>query len=84
MTSKKPAAKKSAPKTKKTTASGRGKKAAPAPAHEVRYPDDLGMRWFHQKANLPDEVMNPVDDDEIPAGRLRLTRTAPGGWGKAH
>ena len=47
------------------------------------YPTDLGMRWFHQGAHLPDDAHDTEAEDDIPAGRLRLTRTAPGGWGKA-
>ena len=84
MTSKKkPAAsKKAASKKKSGPARGRGKNAAPAPADEKRYPDDLGMRWFHQGAHLPDDAHDTEKDDDNPSGRLRLTRTAPGGWGK--
>lgn len=50
---------------------------------EKRYPQDLGMRWFFQGSHLPDEShQTESDGDDVPAGRLRLTRTAPGGWGK--
>lgn len=50
---------------------------------EKRYPQDLGMRWFFQGSHLPDSShQTESDEDDIPAGRLRLTRTAPGGWGK--
>ena len=50
---------------------------------EKRYPSDLGMRWFFQGSHLPAEShQTESDEDEVPAGRLRLTRTAPGGWGK--
>ena len=50
---------------------------------EKRYPSDLGMRWFYQGSHLPAEShQTESDEDDVPAGRLRLTRTAPGGWGK--
>jgi hypothetical protein len=81
MTSKKPGAKAPAKKKTEKAAGGRGKKAAP-PAEETKpYPDDLGMRWFNQGAHLPDDAHNTEkEEDEMPSGRLRLTRTEPGGW----
>lgn len=78
MTSKKKSAAKATAK-KKTAAGGRGKEATLAWADQPKpYPDDLGLRWFHQKANLPAEVLNPVDEDEDLSGRLRLKRRGGG------
>ena len=76
-TPKKKTPKAKASKTKSTS------RAIPMSEKERCYPTDLGMRWFHQGAHLPDDAHDTEAEDDIPAGRLRLTRTAPGGWGKA-
>lgn len=72
------------PKSSKKRAAAERKKTGGASAwDEKRYPQDLGMRWFHQGAHLPDDAHDTENADDLPDGRLRLTRTKPGGWGRA-